>query len=207
MSELMSNDDKILTTAATLCRNNLEQIRGKLSAADQCLCVLSDLTRSTRTREKKRWTKRERERETSAVCGSYLIYFINFHLQHIILIAYFSFSLSAWQHLPSTLSGYVIGVFFSPYQMEHGTSSVKWFYWRPTVTYVLRLCHEMFLSESCRTLSDGQVWLRRQWLTVLDYEGCSIDRSCFNHKAEIFASIWVSATSEKQIFWLGRIAE
>lgn len=28
-SEQMSNDDKILTTAATLCRNNLEQIQGK----------------------------------------------------------------------------------------------------------------------------------------------------------------------------------
>lgn len=28
-SEQMSNDDKILTTAATLCTNNLEQIQGK----------------------------------------------------------------------------------------------------------------------------------------------------------------------------------
>lgn len=84
-SEQMSNDDKILTTAATLCRNNnSEQIRGKwmgwdggrqqfgvwgieerrVGVLDYLHCGLSDLTRSeVNTKRRRRCSCEEKRRE------------------------------------------------------------------------------------------------------------------------------------------------
>lgn len=129
-SEVMSNDDKILTTAATLCRDNLEQIRGKFSLWIKQLLLFSFY---------QIWHDQPpgfgRELGQPA--------------------AFISCRCCTTSHINIYINLLVVGWL---YQMELGIFTAKWCFWRRTVTCGWRPCHEMFLWGSCRTLSDGLDW-------------------------------------------------